>query len=395
MMPASRPLLMIPGPVEISPRVLEAFAVAPPGHLAPRVIEAFGAALAAMRRVWLAGDEAQPFVVAGGGTVAMEMAAANLVAPGEKALVVNSGYFSDRMAEMLRRCGAEVVEVTAPVGDAPAAEEVARELDRHGNGSPLKALFATHVDTSTGVRVDPEPLARLAAERGVLSAFDGVCATAGEVFRMAEWGADLYLTASQKALGLPPGLALLVAGRQALEARAVRKADPPPMVLDFEQWLPVMRAYEEGRPSYFSTPATNLVLALEAGLGEILEAGVEAVFERHARAARALRAAWAVLGLAPVPVRPELAAHTLSALRFPPGVDASLVGRIAGHGVVVAGGLHPKIRAEYFRVGHMGYATTRPEMLLRTVEAIAAALADAGAAADAAAAREAAAAELA
>ena len=383
-------LLMIPGPVEVSPAVLEALGQPPPGHLEPRLIEAFGAALAGMRRVWRTAPESQPFVVAGGGTLAMDMAAANLVEPGDRVVVVNTGYFSDRMAEMLRRLGAEVREVRAPVGDAPQVEEVREALDM---GAPCKALFATHVDTSTGVRIDPQPLVRLVRERGILSVFDGVCATGGERFEMEAWGADLYLTASQKALGLPPGLALMVASDRALAARRARRAAPP-LYLDWLEWLPVMRAYEERRPAYFSTPATNLVLALAAGLAEILAEGVDAVVARHERAARALRAAWQALGLPTVPVRPELQANTLSALRFPPGVDASLVRKIAERGVIVAGGLHPAIRSEYFRVGHMGYATARDDLLLRTVEAVAGALRDAGSLVDEEAARRAAAAAL-
>jgi len=139
----------------------------------------------------------------------------------------------------------------------------------------VRALIATHVDTSTAVRVDPKPLAALARERGILSIFDGVCATAAETFDMAGWGADVYLTASQKAIGLPPGLALMIASEAALEARKARAAAPPPMYLDWEQWLPVMRAYEERRPAYFSTPATNLILALDVGLREILAEGIE------------------------------------------------------------------------------------------------------------------------
>jgi alanine-glyoxylate transaminase/serine-glyoxylate transaminase/serine-pyruvate transaminase len=80
----------------------------------------------------------------------------------------------------------------------------------------------------------------------------------------------------------------------------------------------------------------------------------------------------------PLPRRAELRAHTLSALRYPAGVDAALVGRIGARGVVVAGGLHPALKAEYFRVGHMGYAVTRPEMLLRVVDAVGGALRDSG-----------------
>ncbi len=375
-----RALLMIPGPVEISPGVAERFGGPPPAHLAPALIEAFGASLEMMREVWLADPSDQPFVLAGGGTAAMDMAVSNLIEPGDRALLVNTGFFSDRLAAMIRRQGAEVLEVTAAPGAAPRPDAVRELLDR--GGPPFKALFATHVDTSTGVRLDARPLAALARERGVLSIFDGVCATAGERFDMAGWGADVYLTASQKALGLPAGLALLVATRRALETREARRAAAPPLYLDWREWLPVMRAYEERRAAYFSTPPTNLILALECGLREILVAGIERRFAVHERAGRAMRAAWRAMGLAVLPLTDDLAANTLSAVKLPAGVEPSLVGAILERGVVVAGGLLPAIRNTYFRVGHMGYAATQPSMLRRTVKAIAASLAEAGAAVD-------------
>jgi alanine-glyoxylate transaminase/serine-glyoxylate transaminase/serine-pyruvate transaminase len=376
------PLLMIPGPVEVSPAVLAAACGPPPGHTAPRLIEAFGASLERMRQVWQADAASQPFILAGSGTLAMELSAANLLEPGERALVLNTGFFSERMTEILRRAGAEVTEVTAPVGEAPGTDAVRGYLQR---GGPFKALFATHVDTSTGVRVDPEPLCRLAREAGALAVFDGVCATAGERFEMAAWGADLYFTGSQKALGLPPGLALMVAGERALAARAARRAEPP-LYLDWHSWLPIHRAYEERKPSYFATPATSLVMALEAALGEILETGIAARVAAHARAAAALGAAWQALGLRIVPKSAAVTANTLSVLLFPAGIDASLLPRIAARGVTVAGGLHPAVRATSFRVGHMGYTVTRPDYLRRAVEAIAGALDEAGAAVDTAAA---------
>jgi len=374
---------MIPGPVEISPTVLAATSVPPPGHTAARLIEAFGNSLERMRQVWQADAASQPFLLAGSGTLAMEVAAANLVEPGDRVLVINTGFFSERMAEILRRAGAKVTELAPPLGEAPGTDEV-RETLR--GGGPFKALFATHVDTSTGVRVDPEPLCRLARDAGALAVFDGVCATAGERFEMAAWGADLYFTGSQKALGLPPGLALMVAGERALAARASRRAAPPPLYLDWHSWLPVHRAYEERKPSYFATPATTLVMGLEAGLGEILEEGIAARIAAHARAAKALNAAWRVLGLRTVPKSAAVTANTLSVLLFPEGIDASLLPKIAARGVTVAGGLHPAVKATSFRVGHMGYSVTRPDYLRRAVEAVAGALQDAGAAVDAAAA---------
>ncbi len=370
-MTTQRQLLMIPGPIEVSPSVRDAFAVPPPGHLAPDVIEAFGASLEMMRRVWLAAPSSQPFAFSGSGTTAMEMAVANLIEPGDAAVVVNTGYFSDRMVEMLRRAGAEVVELTALPGEIPNVSRAEGAFDDFARGGKkVKALFATHVDTSTGALCDPKPLASLASERGALSIFDGVCATAGERFEMEAWGADVYLTASQKAIGLPAGLALLVASERALAARDARRA-PPALVQDWHAWRPVMQAYEARKSAYFATPPTNLILALSVGLAEILADGMEARFALHERGARALGAAWSVLGLRPVPTRERNVAHTLSALHYPAGVDASLVARVAERGVTIAGGLHPAIRTEYFRVGHMGYTLTRVDYLMRCVEAVA------------------------
>jgi alanine-glyoxylate transaminase/serine-glyoxylate transaminase/serine-pyruvate transaminase len=377
-MTTRRRLLMIPGPIEVSPAVRDAYAVPAPGHLAPDVIEAFGASLEMMRRVWLAPPSSQPFAFAGSGTTAMEMAVANLIEPEDAVVVVNTGYFSDRMVEMLRRAGAEVIDLTAVPGEVPNASRAEGAItDFERAGKRVKAVFATHVDTSTGALCDPKPLASLAREHGALSIFDGVCATGGERFEMEAWGADVYLTASQKAIGLPPGLALLVAGERALAARDARKA-PPPLAHDWHAWRPVMQAYEAGKPAYFATPPTNLILALRVGLAEILAEGMEARFALHERGARALRAAWSALGLRPVPTREQNAAHTLSALYYPAGVDPSMVARVAEQGVYVAGGLHPALRTAYFRVGHMGYALTRTDMLMRTIEAIGGALAASG-----------------
>jgi alanine-glyoxylate transaminase/serine-glyoxylate transaminase/serine-pyruvate transaminase len=371
------PLLMIPGPVELSPGVLAAASVPPPGHTSPRLIEAFGRSIERMREVWRSGPSGQPFILAGSGTLAMEVAAANLMQALDKALVLNTGYFSERMTAILDRLGVDVTEVTAPVGEAPAMGEIREALAR----DRFKALFATHVDTSTGVRVDPEPLCRLAREAGVLSVFDGVCATAGERFDMAGWGADVYFTASQKAIGLPPGLALMVVSERALAAREDLILEPL-LYLDWESWLPIHRAYEERKPSYFATPATSLVMALETGLGEILENGIEARLETQARAAAAMRAAWKSLGLRSVPKSEEVTGNTLSVLLFPDGIDASLLPRIAARGVTVAGGLHPAVKATSFRLGHMGYTVTRPDYLRRAVEAVAGALQESGARVD-------------
>ena len=365
-----RPLLMIPGPIEVSEAVISASSGPPPSHLAPGVIADFSAALQAMRHVWLAGADHQPFAIAGSGTIAMEMAVVNLLDPGEQALVIDTGYFSSRMSEMLRRRGVAVTELSAEPGTSPPLGRVDEALSSGG----FSALFATHVDTSTGVRVDAESLSRLARENDVLSVFDGVCATAGERFEQSAWAADVYLTSSQKAIGMPAGLALMVASPRALSKRN-NLTVAPPMCIDWEEWQPIMNAYEELRPSYFSTPATTLICGLRVALDEILSGGPSAEqamatrFALHQRCADALRAGWRRLGLSLLPDE-DLAANTLSAIRYPASVGAELVGEIKKRGVIVAGGLHPAVKNAYFRVGHMGHILHSPEALCRVVRAV-------------------------
>ena len=360
---SDRDLLMIPGPIAFDPAVLRALAAPTLSHVSPEFIDIFGQALADTRSVFLAPD-GQPFVIAATGTFALEFAAANFIEPGDRVLQVNTGYFSDRMATTLERHGAAVTQVKAEVGAVPTLEQIEAEL-RSGT---YKACAVTHVDTSTGVLVDVRGIAALAGRYGALSIVDGVCATAGEELRQTDWGVDVCVTASQKAIGVPPGLALAVVGPRAMAAFQARKSPVRSYYADIAEWLPIMRAYEERRPSYFGTPAVNLVCALRESLKQILSEGMEARFARHRSIARAFRAAWRAMGLRMVPASEEIAANTMSAVYYPDGVDASVLARVKAEGVILATGLHPAIRARYFRVGHMG--TTRLGEALATIGAI-------------------------
>jgi alanine-glyoxylate transaminase/serine-glyoxylate transaminase/serine-pyruvate transaminase len=367
-----RTLLMIPGPIEFEPAVLAALGAPTTSHVAPDFIKAFGQALERMREVFLCPD-GQPFVVAGSGTLAMDLAGANLIEPGDKALVVNTGYFGDRFGALLERYGAQVTHVRAPVGGRPALEEVEQAL----KAGPYKLMTVTHVDTSTGVITDVEGLAALARQYETLVVVDGVCSVAGEELRMSEWGVDVALTASQKAISVPPGLALLVAGPRVMEAWRGRNTPVGNYYADWTNWLPIMEAYEARRPGYFGTPAVNLIWALNVSLGQILEEGMEERFARHRALGRACRAAMAALGLGQVPLEPAYAANTLTAPLYPEGVAGTeLLPRIKAAGAVLAGGLHPEIRAKYFRIGHMG--PTNVGDVLATVGAIEAGLAGCG-----------------
>ena len=361
---SERDLLMIPGPIAFDPAVLRALAMPTLSHVSPEFIEIFGETLANTRSAFLAPD-GQPFVIAATGTFALEFAAANLVEPGDRVLEVNTGYFSDRMASTVERHGGAVTQVRAQVvGGVPTLEAIEAELKT----GTYKVCMMTQVDTSTGVLLDVRSVAALCSRYGALSVVDGVCATAGEEFRQTDWGVDVCVTASQKAFGVPPGLALAVVSPRAMAAYDARKSLVRSYYADIGEWLPIMRAYEERRAAYFGTPPVNLIYALRESLRQIMAEGMEARFDRHRAIARAFRAAWKAMGLRLVPLTDEITANTMSAVYYPEGVDMGVLAKVKSEGVVLAAGLHPAIRTRYFRVGHMG--TTRVTEALATIGAI-------------------------
>jgi len=345
-----RKLLMIPGPIEFEPEVLQAMGMATTSHVSPDFIEVFGNSLELMREVWMS-PKGQAFIVAGTGTLAMDMAAANLIERGDRVLVISTGYFGQRFKDILDRYGANTTILEAPLGEVVTLEAIEKELT---NGN-FKALTITHVDTSTGILVDPEPIAKLAKKYNTLSILDGVCSVAGEEVNQDKWGLDIVLTASQKAIGVPPGLALLIASEKAMEVWKNRKTPVGNYYADWTNWLPIMKAYEERRPSYFGTPPVNLIVALETSLKIICKEGILARVKRHQELARAFRAGISSLNLEILPETSQIAANTLTAIYYPKGIDGSaLLSKIANKDIIVAGGLLSEIKTAYFRIGHMG-----------------------------------------
>jgi alanine-glyoxylate transaminase/serine-glyoxylate transaminase/serine-pyruvate transaminase len=288
-------------------------------------------------------------------------------------LVLNIGYFGDRYAEILERYDAEVDQINAPLGEAISLQAVRDQLAQF----EYKLMTVTHVDTSTAVRSDAKALAKIGREHGVIVVLDGVCSIAGEELRMDDWGVDVAFTASQKAIGVPPGLALLVAGPRAMEAWRERKTPVRNYYADFGKLLPIMEAYEARKPSYFGTPPVNLIYALKISLQQILEEGMDNRFRRHLRMGKAMQQAVKALRLDQVPTHPDHAAATLTAPYCPEGIAlADFLPKVKEAGVIIAGGLHPDIRTRYFRVGHMG--VTDHGDLLATIGAIESGLAQCG-----------------
>ena len=321
----NRKLLMIPGPIEFEPEVLRAMGMATTSHVAPNFIETFGKSLEMMRDIWMA-PNGQPFIVAGTGTLAMDMAAANLIERGDNALVISTGYFGKRFKDILDRYGANTTILESNVGEIVPIDAIEKEL----SSKQFKVLTITHVDTSTGVLVDPKPIAELARKYNVLCILDGVCSVAGEEIKQEEWGIDVVLTGSQKAIGVPPGLALLVASQKAMEVWENRRTPVSSYYSDWNNWLPIMRAYEERRSSYFGTPAVNLIVALETSLKIIGAEKIANRIEKNKKLAEAFRAGIKALNLEILPKTEEIAANTLSAIYYPKDIDgAELRSKIA------------------------------------------------------------------
>jgi alanine-glyoxylate transaminase/serine-glyoxylate transaminase/serine-pyruvate transaminase len=186
--------------------------------------------------------------------------------------------------------------------------------------------------------------------------------------RQQDWDVDVYLTASQKAIGVPPGLALWVVSPAGMTKWRNRSTPVGSYYSDWSSWLPIMESYESLQPSYFATPPVNLVVALSIGLQQILQEGLEEIWARHRLLSEAVKAGVSAMDLDQVPTDPDHAAQTLTCPRYPAGVDAGLLGHVRANGVILAGGLHPVIKKEHFRIGHMG--AIDPNVILATLGAV-------------------------
>lgn len=370
----SHTLVLIPGPTPVVDEIREGLARPVLAHTDPRFVEVFRCVISRVRQLMGAREA---YVVAGTGTLAMEMALVNTVAPGERLLVVSHGYFGDRFVPLAQAFGIEVDVLRTEWGRRVPVEEIGAQLGRRS----YRAVTITHVDTSTGVVADIAALGPVIRGAGALFILDGVCATGGIDEDMEKFGVDVLLTGSQKALGVPPGLALVGFGPRALEARA-RMGRVPAYYCDIANWRPVM----EEPSRYFATPAVNMVFAMDVALDIIFREGLDRRYERHLAYGRGMRAALRALGLEPLPVE-QAAAPTTTTVLYGDGLDDVTFRRLmAARGITVAGALGP-LAGRAFRVGHMGNVTVAE--LEGAVQAMADTLAEMGRPADGAAARRA------
>ncbi|KAK4704289.1 hypothetical protein P7C70_g1928, partial [Phenoliferia sp. Uapishka_3] len=352
----SHKLLVIPGPVECSDEVLYANAHPSMSHVSPAFAPVFGYCLRALRKV-LYTETAQPFIIAGSGTLGWDLVAANLIESGEKALVLNSGYFGDAFADCFEAYGIKSDQLGAPVGGRPALADVEAALKKE----KYAVLTFTHVDTSTGVLSDAKGIAEVVkrVSPSTIVVLDGVCSVASEEIRMDDWGIDVVIGASQKGLSTPPGLSVTCLSQKALKVLENRKTPVSSYFASYKRWLPIMQAYEAGTAAYFATPPVNLIYAFEASLKIITEGPVSLSqrFQIHRDQSAKFKAAALALGFTHVATDPSTAANGMTAVYVPEGIaPAALIGALGKRDIVIAGGLHKDIKTKYIRFGHLGHS---------------------------------------
>ena len=363
-LPSTERILLGPGPSLIAPRVMRAMAAPVLSHLDPDFVPMLDDVRTSLRRLFKADEQALTLATSGTGTSAMEAAVANAVTDGTRAIVIVSGYFGERLVEIMARYGAVVRRIDVEWGRAVDPSLLRAELKKGG----ADVVGVVHAETSTGVINPVKELAAIAREHGALTLVDMVTSLGGHPVDLAGWGVDIAYSCSQKCIGAPSGMSP-VAYSGAARARMVK-------CRSFYLDLKLLEDYWQGR-KYHHTLSTTLIYALREALLMAEEEGLDARYARHERHHHAFVAGIEAMGLSLLPPAAERL-WTLNTVRVPAGVDELAVRKtlLGTFNLEVGAGLGP-LAGRIWRVGLMGASST-PQTLLQFLAALEAALATQG-----------------
>lgn len=363
-----RRILLGPGPSEVPARVLQALALPTIGHLDPEYLRVMDETRSLLQQVFKTQNRLT-LAVPGTGSAGMEACFANLLEPGDEAIICVAGAFGARMADMAERHGATVHLIEVPWGGTVAPEAVAAALAARPRA---KLVGVVHAETSTGAHQPLEEISGLVHASGALLVVDAVTSLGGHQLEVDAWRIDACYSGTQKCLSCPPGLAPVTFSQAALDAMDRRKTKVRSWYLD----MSLIRNYWSADRAYHHTAPINMTYALREALLCVVEEGLPARIARHRRNHLALRAGLEAMGLAYIP---ERSLAPLNAVRVPDGVDdAKARGRLlAEWGIEIGGGLGP-FKGRAWRIGLMGASSTRANVttVLAALETV---LADAGA----------------
>ena len=340
---AEKRYLLTPGPTPVPPEVLAELAKPVIHHRERDYREIYEQCLVRLSDVYR--TENDVLMYTSSGTGAFESAVANLTSPGDRQLVLSAGNFGERWAAMVRAFGADLVHVRLDWGDTPDVDDLRGALADAGD---VRVVYLTHSETSTGVVADVQALTAVAREAGALVVVDAVSSLGAVPLESDAWGIDVVVSGSQKALMCPPGVAFASVSPAALEAAA--HATSPRYVMEWER----TRKAQAKLDAPF-TPAVSIVRALNVALGLLLDEGLEAAFDRHARLGRACREGAKAMGLELFSPDEERSA-VVTAIRAPEGVDATEIvsGLRDRFGITIANG-QGELKGKIFRIGHIGW----------------------------------------
>ena len=340
--------LRIPGPTFVPQTVLNATARPMINHRGPE----FAALMAGLTRALqdYLNTEQDVLLLTASGSGGMEAAIANTLSRGDKVLLFVNGAFGEKFASICKAYGVDARRVDVPWGRAVEPELVRDELAKEKGKEGAKAVLITHNETSTGVLNPLREISEVVRESGKLLIVDSISGAGGVELMVDEWGIDVLITASQKAWGAPPGVAIVTMSDNAW--KAYEKSDLPKSYFDLQAYK---GALEKGATP--ATPAVSVFIGLQESLRLMAEEGQAAIIKRHRDIAYATRRGLQALNLGLFGDE-RYASPCVTAFRMPARIDARNLLRILRDDYdTVAGGGQGRLEGQIARVGHMGFVT--------------------------------------
>jgi len=348
-------LLMTPGPVEVSPRVLQALSRPQTYHYYKGFIDFFAESTEKMKKIFQTKKDV--LILQAEGVLGLEAAVANTIDPGDKVLVLDSGPFGKWFGEYVANYGGKVSELSCEYNDAIDPSKVKERLDTEKD---IKAMTVVHCETPAGILNPIEELCPLAKNKGILTIVDAVASLGGVDVRPDEWGIDICITASQKAISAPPGLTMMSMSPYSWEVIERKKKPIKNSYLSLTDWR---EAWIKNKRFPF-TPFVSEMYALGEAADELLEEGLQNSFARHEAVAEECRRGVERLGMKLWPRRREICSDTVTAIDIPEGyTDVEIVNTmVEKYGVLIGGGFR-ETKGQLLRIGHMGYQASMTNIL--------------------------------
>jgi serine---pyruvate transaminase len=346
----SEKLLMTPGPTMIPKRVLDIMSNQIIHHRTKDFEKTFFELEDDLKYVFQTKNTV--LIFAASGTGGMESAIVNMFSKGDKVLVVSIGAFGERFADIAEVFGLQVQRLSFNWGEAVDVQKV-EEILKEDTENNIKAVIMTHNETSTGVTNDVEAVGKLLKDTERLLIVDAISSLGGLELKTDEWGADVVITGSQKALMSAPGLAFVSISQKAWGF--YDKSDLPKFYWDYKKYQRGILKEVSENPPY--TPAVSLILGQSEALKIIKEEGLDNVYNRHKRLALATQEGVDALGLELLPEQ-SISSYIITAVKAPEGVDVEKMRKIMSdkHNIVLAGG-QKHLKGKIFRIGHCGYVS--------------------------------------